>query len=48
MRQHTAAEVGTKLLLDESGCGLARFPSAKRELVDDETRRALQSLGYLE
>jgi hypothetical protein len=31
MCQHTAAEVGPKFLLDESGCGLARFPSARKE-----------------
>jgi hypothetical protein len=31
MRQHTAAKVGPKRLLDESGCGLASFPSAREE-----------------
>jgi hypothetical protein len=31
MRQHTAAEVGSKLLLDESGCGLAHLPRASEK-----------------
>jgi hypothetical protein len=31
MRQHTAAEVGAKLLLDESGCGLTRVASAREK-----------------
>jgi hypothetical protein len=31
MRQHTAAEVGVKLLLDESGGGLAGIASAREK-----------------
>jgi hypothetical protein len=31
MCQHTAAQVDPKFLLDESGCGLARFPRASEE-----------------
>jgi hypothetical protein len=34
MSQHTAAEVGPQLLLDESGCGLARFPRASEERLE--------------
>ncbi len=34
MRQHTAAEVGPKFLLDEPGCGLARFPRASEKRLE--------------
>ena len=42
VRQHTAAEVGPKLLLDESGCGLASFPSAREKGLELFANDALE------
>jgi len=47
MSQRTAAKKGAPLLLDESGCGLAGFPSAREEGFELFADDAVEYGGFL-